>query len=111
MIDGYLARLDELGAAFVLIRSILGAAAGDGRMKKVAAAIEEGARAYLKRQVATIGVIAAVIFVLTYAFKGAPTALGFLLGAACSLAAGYIGMRIAVLANVRTAHAVIPPCA
>ena len=91
--------------AFVLIRGILAAPAGDGRMKEVAAAIEEGAKAYLRRQVATISVIAVIIFILTFLFKGLPTSVGFLLGAVCSLAAGYIGMRIAVLANVRTAFA------
>lgn len=91
--------------SFYLIRVIVKAPAGDGRMKEVASAIEEGAKAYLNRQVATIGVIAVVIFLLAVYFKGWPTAWGFLIGAACSLAAGFIGMRIAVLANVRTAQA------
>ena len=91
--------------AVMLIRGILAAPAGDGRMKQVAAAIEEGAKAYLKRQVRTISYIAVIIFILTYVCKGLPTSLGFLIGAVCSLAAGYIGMRIAVLANVRTAFA------
>ncbi len=94
-----------LACSFYLIRMILAAPAGDGRMKEVAGAIQEGARAYLNRQVASIGVIAAVIFLLVACFKGWPTAFGFLLGAVCSLAAGFIGMRIAVLANVRTAQA------
>ena len=94
-----------LGCAFYLITIIVAAPAGDGRMKEVAAAIEEGARAYLNRQVVTIGVIALIIFVLTAYFKGTATAVGFLVGATCSLAAGFIGMRIAVLANVRTAFA------
>ena len=94
-----------LMCSFYLIRVIVKAPAGDGRMKEVASAIEEGAKAYLNRQVATIGVIAVVIFLLAVYFKGWPTAWGFLIGAACSLAAGFIGMRIAVLANVRTAQA------
>ena len=94
-----------LVCSFYLIRVIVKAPAGDGRMREVASAIEEGAKAYLNRQVATVGVIAVIIFFLTLYFKGWPTALGFLLGAACSLAAGFIGMRIAVLANVRTAQA------
>ncbi len=94
-----------LGCAFYLIKLILAAPAGDGRMKQVAAAIEEGAKAYLSRQVLSIGIIAVVIFILTVVFKGWPTAIGFLIGAVCSLAAGFIGMRIAVLANVRTAQA------
>ena len=94
-----------LACSFYLIRIIMAAPAGDGRMKEVAGAIQEGARAYLNRQVATIGVIAVVIFLLAAYFKGWPTAFGFLIGAVCSLAAGFIGMRIAVLANVRTAQA------
>ena len=73
-------------------------------MKQIAAAIEEGAKAYLGRQVRTIAMIAVVIAVLLAVFKDLPTALGFVLGAVCSLAAGFIGMRIAVIANVRTAQ-------
>ena len=91
--------------AFRLIKGIITAPAGDGRMREVAQAIEEGAKAYLNRQVITIGIIAAIIFVLLVIFKGWPTSFGFLIGAACSLAAGFIGMRVAVLANVRTAFA------
>ena len=94
-----------LACSFYLIRLIVAAPAGDGRMKEVASAIQEGARAYLNRQVRTISIIAVIVFALTWYFKGMPTALGFLLGAACSLAAGFIGMRVAVLANVRTAYA------
>ena len=66
---------------------------------------QEGAKAYLNRQVITISAIAVVIFVLLFIFKDQPTAIGFLIGAVCSLAAGYIGMRIAVLANTRTTQA------
>ncbi len=94
-----------IGCSFYLIRMILAAPAGDGRMKEVASAIEEGAKAYLSRQVATIGAIAVVIFLLAFFTKGLSTSLGFLLGATCSLAAGFVGMRVAVLANVRTAFA------
>nr|MBA2743392.1 sodium-translocating pyrophosphatase [Chthoniobacterales bacterium] len=74
-------------------------------MREIAGAIEEGAKAYLHRQVVTISAIAAVIFILLFIFKDGATAVGFLIGASCSLAAGYIGMRIAVLANVRTTQA------
>ena len=74
-------------------------------MREISAAIQEGAKAYLKRQVVTISLIAVVIFVLLFIFKDHPTAIGFVIGAFCSLAAGYIGMRIAVLANVRAAQA------
>ena len=93
-----------LAFSFYLIRTIVTAPAGDGRMKEVASAIQEGARAYLNRQVATISVIAAIIFLIVAWKKDWPTAFGFLIGAVCSLAAGFIGMRIAVLANVRTAQ-------
>jgi K(+)-stimulated pyrophosphate-energized sodium pump len=73
-------------------------------MRQIAGAIQEGAQAYLNRQIATISVISAVIFILLTFLRDLPTSLGFLLGAVCSLAAGYIGMRVAVVANVRTAQ-------
>jgi K(+)-stimulated pyrophosphate-energized sodium pump len=93
-----------------LIRGILQASPGNERMRQIAAAIEEGAKAYLHRQVVTISSIAFVIFFLLLIFKDhmlrdGATSLGFVIGAVCSLAAGFIGMRIAVLANVRTAQA------
>jgi K(+)-stimulated pyrophosphate-energized sodium pump len=91
--------------AFLLIKAVIRLSAGNDRMRQIAGAVEEGAKAYLKRQVVTISVIAAVIFVLLFIFRDKFTAIGFLIGAFCSLAAGYIGMRIAVLANTRTAQA------
>ena len=94
-----------LVSAFFLIRVVIAASPGNERMIQIASAIEEGAKAYLKRQVATISVIAIAIFVLLLIFKDTATAVGFVVGATCSLAAGYIGMRIAVLANTRTAQA------
>jgi len=93
-----------LGFAFYLIKTILDSPAGNDRMKQIASAIEEGAKAYLGRQVRSISIIAAVLVVLLAVAKDLPTAVGFLLGAVCSLAAGFIGMRIAVMANVRTAQ-------
>jgi K(+)-stimulated pyrophosphate-energized sodium pump len=94
-----------LCCAFVLIAKILRCSPGNDRMQQIAAAIQEGAKAYLHRQVRTIGVIAIVLFVLLFFFKDHATSVGFLIGAVCSLAAGYIGMRIAVLANTRTTQA------
>ncbi len=91
--------------AFFLIKAVISKSAGNERMREIAGAVEEGAKAYLRRQVVTISAIAAVIFVLLWIFRDGASALGFLIGAFCSLAAGYIGMRIAVLANVRTAQA------
>ena len=94
-----------LGFAFFLIAAIMRAPSGNDRMRQIAAAIQEGAKAYLNRQVVTISAIAAVLFFLLFFAKDRTTALGFLIGAFCSLAAGYIGMRIAVLANVRVTQA------
>src|SRR5438034_5987009 len=94
-----------LGCAFILIAVILRSSPGNERMRQISGAVQEGAKAYLNRQVMTISVIAVVIFLLLFFFKDHATAFGFLLGAFCSLAAGYIGMRIAVLANARVTQA------
>ncbi|MEP7078250.1 MAG: sodium-translocating pyrophosphatase [Chthoniobacterales bacterium] len=91
--------------AFGLIAVILRSSPGNERMRFIAGAVEQGAKAYLHRQVITISAIAAIIFVLLFFAKDHATAVGFVIGAFCSLAAGYIGMRIAVLANTRTAQA------
>jgi K(+)-stimulated pyrophosphate-energized sodium pump len=91
--------------AVLLIGRIFRQSPGNERMQQIAGAIEEGAKAYLNRQVVSISMIAVVLVVLLFFFKGAPTAIGFLIGAVCSLAAGFIGMRIAVLANTRTTQA------
>ena len=91
--------------AFFLIKTVIRLSPGNDRMRQIAGAIEEGAKAYLKRQVVTISAIAAVIFILLFIFRDKFTAIGFVIGAFCSLAAGYIGMRIAVLANTRTTQA------
>jgi K(+)-stimulated pyrophosphate-energized sodium pump len=88
--------------AFALIRIVIRASPGNERMREISGAVQEGAKAYLNRQVVTISIIAVVIFLLLFFFKDHSTAVGFMIGAFCSLAAGYIGMRIAVIANVRT---------
>src|SRR2546428_4048080 len=94
-----------LAFAFFLILAIMRHSSGNERMREISAAVQEGAKAYLNRQVKTISVIAVVIFILLFIFKDHPTAIGFVIWAFCSLAAGFIGMRVAVLANVRTAQA------
>jgi len=75
---------------------------GTELMREIAQAIEDGAKAYLRRQIFTVTCIAILICGLIFWFKDAWTASGFVVGAVFSLAAGYIGMRVAVLANVRT---------
>src|SRR5277367_5357527 len=102
-----------VAVAVILALKVRAADTGTDLMREIASAIEEGAKAYLSRQIKTISAIAVVIFVLIFVSKGiavgwdsgGATALGFVIGATCSLFAGFIGMRVAVLANVRTTQA------
>jgi K(+)-stimulated pyrophosphate-energized sodium pump len=84
---------------------ILGLPQGNDRMKQIAAAIQEGAGAYMKRQYTIIAVVGVVMFIALFATLGAKTAIGFAVGALFSGLTGFIGMFVSVRANVRTTEA------
>jgi len=90
---------------FVTSRQVLSASAGNEKMQEIAAAIQEGAQAYLGRQYRTIAIVGVAVAVLVAVFLGVIPTVGFVLGAVLSGVAGYIGMNISVRANVRTAAA------
>ncbi|MFH0949072.1 MAG: sodium/proton-translocating pyrophosphatase, partial [Candidatus Aenigmatarchaeota archaeon] len=77
--------------------------AGTEKMQSIAAAIEEGAKAYMKRQYKTVAVFSVIVAALLWIFLGVNGAVTFILGAFLSALAGYAGMSVAVKANVRTA--------
>lgn len=103
--------LAALVVAQLLVRQVLAAGEGTDRMKEIAAAVQEGANAYLARQLRTVGIFAVVVFFLLLLLPAdnwsqrAGRSLFFLVGALFSAATGYIGMRLAVRSNVRVAAA------
>jgi K(+)-stimulated pyrophosphate-energized sodium pump len=90
---------------FVTSRQVLSSPAGTEKMQEIAAAIQEGAQAYLKRQYSTIAVVGVIVAVILGVTLGPISATGFVIGAILSGLAGFIGMNISVRANVRTAAA------
>jgi K(+)-stimulated pyrophosphate-energized sodium pump len=89
----------------ILVRWVLSRPDGDEAMRRIAAAIQEGASAYLSRQYRVIAIVAVGIFIILTVFLEWQTGLGFLIGATASALAGIIGMNVSVRANVRTAQA------
>jgi len=90
---------------YITGRQILSASTGNHKMQEIAAAIQEGARAYLNRQYKTIAIVGFIILIVIVYALGIWVGIGYFIGAFLSGAAGYVGMLISVQANVRTAEA------
>ncbi|MBI4054023.1 MAG: sodium-translocating pyrophosphatase [Candidatus Doudnabacteria bacterium] len=101
LIASIMAVIYGLGLAFWIKKQ----PGGDAKMNEIAHAIQAGARAYLNRQYRTVGIVASVLFLILLFTLGTKVAVGFLVGALASAISGYIGMSVAVRANVRTAQA------
>ena len=91
--------------AIILAGVVKSAPAGNEKMQEIAGAIKEGAIAYLNRQLISMGTAGIIIFIIIVFALGFTTAIGFMVGAVASFIAGYVGMRVSVIANVRTAEA------
>ncbi|OQX13921.1 MAG: sodium-translocating pyrophosphatase [Desulfobacteraceae bacterium IS3] len=96
-----------IGVAFAIIIAgiVKSAPAGNEKMQEIAAAIKEGAMAYLNRQMKSMAVVGIIIAIIIASSLGKYSAVGFIIGAVASFIAGYVGMRVSVIANVRTAEA------
>jgi K(+)-stimulated pyrophosphate-energized sodium pump len=98
------ASITALVYSFYLIRWILTQPTGSAKMNQIADAIKQGSNAYLKRQTINISYVAIPLTIILGLFLGLNTAIGFVLGAIASAVAGFLGMRIAVATNIRTAQ-------